>query len=73
MTISGKYGKDIKEGCQELIATLDNWTEKLRIPRLGRYGLQMADLKDIAEKTEQKHNPVPLEKDDLIFILKERL
>jgi alcohol dehydrogenase class IV len=45
----------------------------LRLPHLGQYGIKKEDLEPICRITELKNNPVKLNTDDLIDILRERL
>ena len=68
-------GKDLgqEELCQELVLTLEAWTDELKIPRLGQYGIQLADVNDLADKTDQKYNPISLSIEEMRGILKERI
>jgi alcohol dehydrogenase class IV len=52
---------------------LDKLTDRLYIPRLGKYGVTEADLKRIAAVTDHKYNPVHFEKEQLVDMLRERL
>ena len=52
---------------------VDEWIEKLKIPRLGKFGIKEGHLEKIVLKTSNKNNPVQLEKEDLMEILKNRL
>jgi alcohol dehydrogenase class IV len=45
----------------------------LKLPHLGQYGIKEEDLEQICRITEIKNNPVKLNTDDLIEILRERL
>ena len=45
----------------------------LKLPHLGQYGIKEEDLEQICKITELKNNPVKLNTDDLIEILRERL
>jgi alcohol dehydrogenase class IV len=47
--------------------------EKLKIPRLGAYGVTEKDIEKIVEKTNNKYNPIALTKHDLAKILKARI
>ena len=59
--------------CDHLVATLRAWTEALKLPRLGAYGITAADLDRIAAKTSTRHNPVKLDRDELGELLSRRL
>ena len=52
---------------------LDELTDRLEIPRLGKYGVSLSDLEIIASATDHKSNPVRFEKGQLVDMLKERL
>ena len=56
-----------------LIDTLDKWTEKLPIDRLGKYGISERDLDKIIKNTGLKNNPVQLSDDEIKLLLKNRL
>ena len=64
---------NIELACDTLLRVLEAWKGKLRIKKLGHYGVTEADLPAIADKTSNKYNPVKLGRDDLIAILKQRL
>ena len=74
--LKGKYhleeGK-INEFCLMLIETLEKWTDKLKINRLGKYGITNEDIEKIVEKTSLKNNPVNLSKDYIRNIVINRL
>jgi alcohol dehydrogenase class IV len=72
-TLLQKPSLSDQEACNELTAQIDRWTEAFRIPKLGQYGLQAADLDKIISETEQKQNPVKLSDQVLLNILKERI
>jgi alcohol dehydrogenase class IV len=55
------------------VGYLRKLSEDLKLPRLGQYGIKEEDLEPICRVTELKNNPVKLDTDDLIEILKERL
>ncbi|NLM96879.1 MAG: iron-containing alcohol dehydrogenase [Halanaerobiaceae bacterium] len=59
--------------CEILIEKLREWVEILEIPRLGEYGISTADLDRIAEKTDNKNNPVKLDKEQIKEIIRRRL
>jgi alcohol dehydrogenase class IV len=55
------------------VGYLRKLSDDLKLPRLGQYGIKEEDLVPICRITELKNNPVKLDTDDLIEILKERL
>jgi alcohol dehydrogenase class IV len=71
--VSGARDADAPDACDLLLRTLDEWTEKLPIPRLGAYGVSESDLDALAAQAGQKNNPVRLEVDDIKAILHARL
>ena len=74
--LKGKYhleeGK-INKFCSMLIETLEKWTDKLKINRLGKYGITNEDVEKIVEKTSLKNNPVNLSKEYIRNIVINRL
>ncbi len=62
----GEYAVQFIERLEELVADLN-------LPRLAGYGLQDEMLEDIIQITNQKNNPVRLDKDELMEILRSRL
>ena len=71
--LSRKPSADHDQACELLLDTLEEWTEKLRIPRLGDYGLEASDLDGLAARAGQKANPVLLSPEDVKALLKARL
>ncbi|MBW2655582.1 MAG: iron-containing alcohol dehydrogenase [Deltaproteobacteria bacterium] len=70
----GKTKKnDLIENARALSALLMEWTEILKIPLLGYFGITKDDIDKIVSATAQKNNPVTLTKDDLKDILKNRI
>ena len=64
---------DVDRCCDFLVETLDRWTEELKIPRLGHFGVRAADLEKIAQHTENKNNPVELNQEEIKELLSMRL
>lgn len=60
-------------GSRNLVTILEKWTDKLKMPRLGEYGLEPCDIDSIIRVTGQKNNPVQLSKEKLSRILQARL
>jgi alcohol dehydrogenase class IV len=71
--VSGARDADSHAACDLLLQTLDEWTQKLSIPRLGPYGIAESDLDALAAQAGQKSNPIQLELDDIKAILRARL
>jgi alcohol dehydrogenase class IV len=71
--LSGNPSAGNDQACGLLLETLQEWTEKLGIPRLGDYGLEESDLGALAAQAGQKANPVELDREDVKAILKARL
>lgn len=71
--LSPEPDTDIPGACDLLVRKLDEWTEKLSIPRLGRYGVTESDLETLALQAGQKTNPIQLEIEDIKAILRARL
>jgi alcohol dehydrogenase class IV len=59
--------------CDLLVETIDGWTEQLRIPRLGQYGIRPSHFDKILEGTTNKNNPVKLNKEEIKDLLSMRL
>jgi alcohol dehydrogenase class IV len=68
---SGEGNVDL--GCDLLVETIDEWTETLRIPRLGEYGIRTSDLDRIVADTGNKNNPVALTAEEIKDLLRMRL
>jgi alcohol dehydrogenase len=73
--LSGKIYDDsiIFELCDMLIDVLYDWSERLQMPLLSRYGVTEADIERIADATELKNNAVKLAREVIAEILKERI
>jgi alcohol dehydrogenase class IV len=71
--ISGVDNPDLGASCDLLLDTLDQWTQKLSIPRLGQYGISESDLDGLATQAGQKSNPIQLGLNDIKAILSARL
>lgn len=56
-----------------LVEKIRFWTDELNLPRLGAFGVSEAALPELAAATGLKNHPVPLEQEDLIAILEDRL
>jgi alcohol dehydrogenase class IV len=71
--LGGADNQELITSCDLLLNTLDQWTEKLSIPRLGQYGVSDLDLDALAAQAGQKNNPIQLELVDIKAILRARL
>ena len=71
--ISGADPQDLHASCDLLLNTLDQWTEKLSIPRLAQYRVSESHLDTLAAQAGQKSNPIQLDQDDIKAILRARL
>ena len=61
---------------ERLVALLDEWTRRLEMPRLGRFGVREADLPGIVEGGRggsTKTNPIALTDEEMTGILRARL
>lgn len=64
---------NIDKCCQLLVKIIEDWLEKLEIPRLGEFGVGESDLDKIAEKAGNKNNPVKLDKEQIKELVRRRL
>jgi alcohol dehydrogenase class IV len=62
-----------EETCEMLVEKLSEFTRLLEMPTLAAFGISESDITAIADKTDNKNNPVKLDKDDLRKILLERI
>jgi len=68
--ISGVCPSDRQQGCDLLIRTLSEWTERLHTPGLAPYGVEERDFAAIASGCSAKTNPVELTQEQLAAILR---
>ncbi|MEA1911899.1 MAG: iron-containing alcohol dehydrogenase, partial [Spirochaetota bacterium] len=71
--LTGNKKTNVKEGCINLIIILKTWVNKYKISRLSEYGFTKKDLTDSSKKTGLKNTPFPLEPEDVLSILLDRL
>lgn len=74
----GRYSTDIRnltegEYAMQFVELLEKLVDELKLPRIGNYGLKAEEFEDIIDNTSQKNNPVKLNKDKLLQILRSRL
>lgn len=63
----------LRDDCQQLVETLDDWIERLQMPRLGQYGITSADFPRILDKSNGKNSPATLSRTQMEEILAARL
>ncbi len=71
--LSGRADRGVEGGCALLMETLESWTDLLRIPRLGAFGVKESDMEAIVAGAGNKNNPVALEPDEIRTVLRARL
>lgn len=69
----GYREEEIDPCCDLLMETIDAWTERLKIPLLGEYGVRDSDLDRIARGADNKNNPVHLTEEEIRDLLLMRL
>ncbi|MFX1315341.1 MAG: iron-containing alcohol dehydrogenase [Promethearchaeota archaeon] len=65
--------RQIDNYCHKLIETLDDWTQELRIDRLGKYNIKEENVDKIVENAGLKNNPVNLSKENIKTIVINRI
>lgn len=71
--LSGKASTSLRQDCDLLVRTLQDWIECMHQPRLGEYGITQADFGRIIDKSNSKNSPMPLSKDQMTAVLAARL
>ena len=71
--LCGNGEKDTAKGCAMLVERIGEWTEELKIPRLGAYGIGEGDLDKIVAVLGNKCNPVELDVEEMREVLGRRL
>ncbi|MEJ5363453.1 MAG: alcohol dehydrogenase, partial [Spirochaetota bacterium] len=61
------------EACNTLIATLEEWVDRLHMPHLSEYGVQEDDFASIIKDGGNKNNPAPLDEQEIMLVLHKRL
>lgn len=64
---------DPQEQGDHLVAALREWTRKLNLPKLTRYGIGEVDLPRIVAGSSNRQNPVDLTPEEMTAMLKARL
>lgn len=71
--LSGDGCKTIEQCCTALVKKIEEWTEKLNLPKLANFGITPASVEKIVADTSNKNNPVKLNKNDIRRIILHRL
>ncbi|HXK66519.1 MAG TPA: iron-containing alcohol dehydrogenase, partial [Spirochaetota bacterium] len=71
--LTGHKSTSDQEACSMLIATLEEWVDILHIPRLSEYGVREVDFAAIIKEGSNKNNPAPLNEQEIMLMLQERL
>lgn len=71
--LDGEPGKDPAYYGEVLCQILWKWTQSLKLPRLGDYGVQTSDLERIVAKTRNRNNPIQLTELEITQLLQSRL
>ncbi len=72
----GRHFPSAEEGHAALLALLDEWTERLNLPRLNAYGIQDSDFPQIvahSRGSSMKTNPLALSDAEITDVLRQRL
>jgi alcohol dehydrogenase len=74
--LHGRHYPGVEEAHAALLALLEDWTERLKLPRLNVYGIQESDFAHVvahSRGSSMKTNPLVLSDAEITNILKERL
>jgi len=74
--LHGRHHPSFEESHAALLALLDEWTERLALPRLSAYGIQASEFAHIAAHSRggsMKTNPLVLSDAEIADILRQRL
>jgi len=74
--LHGRHFPNPEEGHAALLALLDEWTERLNLPRLSAYGIQGGDFPQIvahSRGSSMKTNPLVLSDAEISAVLAQRL
>ena len=71
--LSGEPGKESIDNGEALCRILWEWTQELKLPTLGEYGVETSDLERIVSKTRNRNNPVPLTQTEIQNLVLSRL
>ncbi len=68
-----KNNNSIDDALEALVCKLEEWIAILQMPRLSHYGITPEDFPLIIRDTGNKNNPAPLDEQQMVQILSERL
>ena len=71
--LSGGAARSQREDCGTLLRLIDDWIALAKLPLLSDYGVTEADFPRILDKSNNKHSPVTLDREQMQSILKARL
>jgi alcohol dehydrogenase class IV len=71
--LSGNTCRNDFQCCDHLIKILEEWTQSLKLPKLGDYGLRVDDIEKIIDGTGIKNNPAALGRSEIKEIILERI
>lgn len=73
--LTGREGETRDGGLAALIAVLDEWTQKLALPRLSAFGMTVDDIAGVVAESRgssMKTNPIVLTDDEIAAVLRRR-
>ena len=71
--LTGYENSSVDDACSKLIARLEEWVDILHMPRLSEYRVSQGDFAAILQDAGNKNNPAPLDEQEIMQILQERL
>ncbi len=74
--MSGDALLNDEQGCARLVATLEQWSSELALPRLGSYGIGESDIPAIvaaSRNNSMKSNPVLLHDEEIAQLVRQRI
>lgn len=74
--LHGRHFPSPEEGHAALLALLDEWTERLNLPRLSAYGIQESDFAHVvahSRGSSMKTNPLALSDEEIADVMRQRL
>ncbi len=66
---SGEENKTEEYYIDFLLNTIETWTREMKIPTLSQGGVKKSDFERIIEVTDNKNNPINLDRDEMIEVL----
>lgn len=71
--LEGSTGQSQQYYGEALCRILNDWTERLPLPKLGDYGVRTADLAKILDQTQNRNNPIELTRAEIRMLVEQRL